>query len=578
MMGGQRIIILKEGTEREKGKGAVFNNIAAARAVADAVKSTLGPKGMDKMLVDSLGDVTITNDGVTILKEIEIEHPTAKMLVEVAKTQDDEVGDGTTSAVILAGELLKEAESLIEQEVHPTLIVSGYRMAAAEAVKLLRELAFSVKRTDKDTLRSIARTAMSGRSVGTNADFLADIAVDAVQAIVEEVAGEVRADVDNILVQKKHGGNLTDTTLIDGIVLDKERVHPRMAKFVRDAKIALINRALEVKKTEVNEEIRIRDPAKLQMFLDEEEKTLRTMVDKIKASGANVDHRPEGLLLFIEEHLKLRRIADADLLVHFGLLDLEGAVDERDLRIAHELRHPRVDALLVEDDSIDERRVREVAAVFLLDQDVVNVRADLARDLFDDGLDRVDGDVGQEVRVRPDASTGHRGSRDRSESVLIGPLDGKGELSKEFDGLRGGHPVAVHDERRVDLLLDEALRLLEELPGQDDGARRAVADLVVLGLRDLDQHLGRRVLDLDLLQDRDPVVRDRHVAEGVDEHFVHAFRAEGRLDRVGHRASRGDVVEHRAFPLLALRPFLQDDDLLTAHHENSRPSYDRTSI
>src|SRR5947209_8124420 len=285
-----------------------------------------------------------------------------------------------------------------------------------------------------------------------------------------------------------------------------------------------------------------------------------------------IDHRPQGLLLFIEEHLKLRRIADPDLLVHFGLLDLEGAVDERDLRIAHELRHPRVDALLVEDDSIDERRVREVAAVFLLDQDVVNVRAYLARDLFDDGLDRVDGDVGQEVRVRPDASTGHRGPRDRSESVLISPLDGKGELSKEFDGLRGGHPVAVHDERRVDLLLDEALRLLEEFPRQDDGARRAIADLVVLGLRDLDQHLGRRMLDLDLLQDRDSVVRDRHVAEGVHEHLVHAFRAKGRLDRVGHRAGRCDVVEHRAFPLLALGPFLQDDDLLPAHHENSRGS------
>src|SRR5881409_3271193 len=319
MMGGQQIIILKEGTEREKGKGAVFNNIAAARAVADAVKSTLGPKGMDKMLVDSLGDVTITNDGVTILKEIEIEHPTAKMLVEVAKTQDDEVGDGTTRAVVLAGELLKEAESLIEQEVHPTLIVNGYRMAAAEAVKLLRELAFSVKRTDKDTLRSIARTAMSGRSVGTNADFLADIAVDAVQAIVEEVAGEVRADVDNILVQKKHGGNLTDTTLIDGVVLDKERVHPRMAKFVRDAKIALINRALEVKKTEVNEEIRIRDPAKLQMFLDEEEKTLRTMVEKIKASGANVVLCQKGIYDVAQHFLAkegiyaVRRVKESDM-------------------------------------------------------------------------------------------------------------------------------------------------------------------------------------------------------------------------------------------------------------------------
>src|SRR5438309_62333 len=218
MMGGRAIINLKEVTEREKRKGAVYNNIAAARAVADAVKSPLGPKSMDKMLVDSLGDVTITNDGVTILKEIEIEHPTAKMLVEVAKTQDDEVGDGTTSAVVLAGELLKEAESLIEQEVHPTIIVNGYRMAAAEAVRRLRALAFDVKRTDKDTLRSIARTAMSGRSVGTNADFLADIAVDAVQAIVEEVAGELRADVDNILVQKKLAkatGALSVTNLDD---------------------------------------------------------------------------------------------------------------------------------------------------------------------------------------------------------------------------------------------------------------------------------------------------------------------------------------------------------------------------
>jgi len=318
MMGGQPIIILKEGTEREKGKGAVFNNIAAARAVADSVKSTLGPKGMDKMLVDSLGDVTITNDGVTILKEIEIEHPTAKMLVEVAKTQDDEVGDGTTSAVVLAGELLKEAESLIEQEVHPTIIVNGYRMAATEAVKRLRQLAFDVKRNDKDMLASIARTAMSGRSVGASADFLADMAVSAVQSIVEEVAGELRADVDNILVQKKHGGSLTDTTLIDGVVLDKERVHPRMPKFVRDAKIALINRALEVKKTEVNEEIRIRDPAKLQMFLDEEEKTLRTMVEKIQKSGANVVLCQKGIddvaqhFLAKEGIYAVRRVKESD--------------------------------------------------------------------------------------------------------------------------------------------------------------------------------------------------------------------------------------------------------------------------
>src|SRR6266542_3321621 len=286
MMTGQPIIILKEGTEREKGKGAVSNNIAAARAVADAVKSTLGPKGMDKMLVDSLGDVTI-------LKEIEIEHPTAKMLVEVAKTQDDEVGDGTTSAVILAGELLKAAESLIESQVHPTIIVNGYRMAAAEAVRRLNQLAFPVKRDDKTALRSIARTAMSGRSVGANADFLAGIAVDAVQSIVEEIAGEVRADVDNILVQKKHGGNLTDT--------------------------ALINRALEVKKTEVNEEIRIRDPGKLQLFLNEEEKSLKTMVDKIKASGANVVLCQKGIDDVAQHYLAkegiyaVRRVKESDM-------------------------------------------------------------------------------------------------------------------------------------------------------------------------------------------------------------------------------------------------------------------------
>ncbi len=319
MMGNQPIIILKEGTEREKGKGAVGNNIAAARAVADAVKSTLGPKGMDKMLVDSMGDVTITNDGVTILKEIDVEHPAAKMIVEVAKTQDDEVGDGTTSAVVVAGELLKAAESLIEQEVHPTIVVNGYRMAAAEGVKRLREIAFDVKRGDKKILKSIAQTAMSGRSVGDAREFLAEIAISAVDSIVDEVGGELRADVDNILVVKKHGGNLRDTTLIDGIVLDKERVHPRMPKFVRDAKIALVNRALEVKKTEVSEEIRIRDPRQLQKFLDEEERTLKVLVDKIKASGANVVLCSKGIDDLVQHYLAaagiyaVRRVKESDM-------------------------------------------------------------------------------------------------------------------------------------------------------------------------------------------------------------------------------------------------------------------------
>src|SRR5213594_4342280 len=194
MMQGQQIIILKEGTGRDRGKGAQFNNIAAAKAVADAVRSTLGPRGMDKMLVDSLGDVTITNDGVTILKEIEVEHPAAKMIVEVAKTQDQEAGDGTTTAVILTGDLLKQAESLLEQNVHPTIIVNGYKIAAAKAVELLEDLAFPVKATDTQLLKDIASTAMSGRSVGSSRDFLAGIAVNAVKAIVEEIAGKLVAD------------------------------------------------------------------------------------------------------------------------------------------------------------------------------------------------------------------------------------------------------------------------------------------------------------------------------------------------------------------------------------------------
>ena len=288
MMQGQPVIILREGTERSKGKGTQSNNIAAARAIADAVRSALGPKGMDKMLVDSMGEVTITNDGVTILKEIEVEHPAAKMMIEVAKTQDDEVGDGTTSAVILAGDLLKHAESLIDQQVHPTVIVNGYRMAAEQALLMLEKIAFNVKPEDEEVLRSIAITAMTGKSLGHEKDHLADMIVKATRAVAEERDGKLIVDIDNILVQKKQGGSISDTELIKGVVLDKERVHPRMPKSIKDAKIALINRALEIKKTEFGSEIKLRDPSKMQLFIKEEEKTLKAFADKIKAVGANV--------------------------------------------------------------------------------------------------------------------------------------------------------------------------------------------------------------------------------------------------------------------------------------------------
>jgi len=288
MMQGQPVIILREGTERSRGKGAQSNNIQAAKAIADAVRSALGPKGMDKMLVDSMGEVTITNDGVTILKEIEVEHPAAKMMIEVAKTQDDEVGDGTTSAVILAGDLLKNAEVLIDQQVHPTVIVNGYRMAAEQALDMLNKIAFAVKPEDEEVLRSIAVTAMTGKSLGHEKEHLADMIVKATRAVAEDRDGKLTVDIDNILVQKKQGGSISDMELIKGVVLDKERVHPRMPKSVKDAKIALITRALEIKKTEFSSEIRMHDPSKMQLFIKEEEKTLKAFVDKIKVSGANV--------------------------------------------------------------------------------------------------------------------------------------------------------------------------------------------------------------------------------------------------------------------------------------------------
>ncbi|CAI8323738.1 MAG: 60 kDa chaperonin [Marine Group II euryarchaeote MED-G33] len=286
MYGGQQpIFILKEGTNRTRGKSAQSNNIAAAKAVADAVRTTLGPKGMDKMLVDSMGDVVITNDGATILKEMDIEHPAAKMIIEVAKTQEQHCFDGTTSAVVIAGELLKRSEDLIEQNVHPTVICEGFRLASDKAVELLDGHAIDA---DTQTLHEVAKTALTGKSAGAVKEFLADICVDAVQAVAREEDGEVHVDLDDVKVEKKQGGSIKDSTLVDGIILDKERVHSGMPRSVSGAKIALINSAIEVKKTEVDAKIQITDPSMLAQFLDEEENYLRSLVEKIQAAGANV--------------------------------------------------------------------------------------------------------------------------------------------------------------------------------------------------------------------------------------------------------------------------------------------------
>jgi len=289
MLQGTPILVLKEGTERERGKSATQNNIAAARAVADAVRSTLGPRGMDKMLVDGMGDITITNDGVTILKEVDVEHPAAKMIVEVAKTQDQQCGDGTTTAVVLAGELLKRSETLLEQNVHPTVITRGFQLAVQEAIRLLEtEIGTKVKADDETLLIDCARTAMGSKGVFGSREELAKIAVKAVQKIAEVRGGKTVCDVDQIKVEKRHGGTISDTQLIDGIILDKERGHPRMPAEVTNARIALLNSALEIKKTEIESKINIKNPSQIQDFLDEEDKSFRRMVDAIKAAGANV--------------------------------------------------------------------------------------------------------------------------------------------------------------------------------------------------------------------------------------------------------------------------------------------------
>ena len=291
----QPIFILPEGTQRSTGRNAQRTNIMAAKLVAETVRTTLGPKGMDKMIVDSLGDVTITNDGVTILEEMQIEHPSAKMIVEVAKTQEDEVGDGTTTAVVIAGELLKNAEDLLDKGIHPTVIARGYRLAAEKAISILNEMAENVTEKDTDLLKKIAITAMTGKGAESAKEKLADLSVRAVRLVMDKENDLILIDRENIKLEKKLGGSVEDSELIEGIVLDKERVHSGMPRIVKNAKIALIDSAVEIKSTEIDAKIQITDPSQIQAFLDQEEHILKGMVDKIAKSGANVVFCQKGI-------------------------------------------------------------------------------------------------------------------------------------------------------------------------------------------------------------------------------------------------------------------------------------------
>ncbi|MCX8182584.1 MAG: thermosome subunit beta [Candidatus Methanomethyliaceae archaeon] len=318
-LGGVPVLILKEGTQRTQGRDAQRVNMMAARAVAEAVRTTLGPKGMDKMLVDTLGDVTVTNDGATILGEIEVQHPAAKMMVEVSKTQDEEVGDGTTTSVVLTGELLKRAEELIEKNIHPTLIVQGYKKATEKAVETLSKIAIPISIDDDKTLKKIAFTAMNSKaSVGIQ-DYFAEMAVKAVKQVAEKRGDKYVADIDYIQVVKKQGGSVTDSTLVYGVIVDKEIVHPAMPKKVENAKIALIDAPLEIEKTEFDAEIRITDPTQMKAFIEEEGRMLKEMVNKIKATGANVVFCQKGIDDIAQHYLAkegivaLRRVKKSDM-------------------------------------------------------------------------------------------------------------------------------------------------------------------------------------------------------------------------------------------------------------------------
>ena len=317
--GGVPVLILKEGATQTKGKDAQKNNITAAKLIAEVVRSSLGPRGMDKMLVDSLGDVTVTNDGATILKEIDVQHPAAKMMVEVAKSVDNEVGDGTTSAVVLAGALIEKAEQLISKDVHPTIIVDGYRKSATKVIEIFNNMAQKVSNNDKEQLIKIARTSMQTKLVSKDSEALSELVVNAILQVSDQSDSGFKVDIDDVKVEKKAGGSLRDTRMIRGIVLDKEVVHGGMPKRIEKGKIALINSALEIEKTEFDAKINISSPDQMKMFLEEENKMLKGMVDKIIGIGANVVICQKGIDDIAQHYLAkaniltVRRVKESDM-------------------------------------------------------------------------------------------------------------------------------------------------------------------------------------------------------------------------------------------------------------------------
>jgi len=355
------VILLKEGTKQSRGRDAQRNNIRAAKLIAEIIQTSLGPRGMDKMLVDSLGDITITNDGATILKEIDVQHPAAKMMVEVAKATDSEVGDGTTSAVVLAGALLEKAEALIDDEIHPVIIADGYKKALKKAIEFLAEITINVEPKDKEVLEKIANTSMQTKLVSIEATDLAKLVVDAVLKVIEEKNEKFKVNLDNIKIEKKAGGSISDSELVSGIILDKEIVHSGMPRKIENAKIALISDALEIKKTEFEAKLNISSPNQIKSFMEEESQILKDMVNKIKSTGANVVLCQKGIDDIIQHYLSkegmlaVRRIKESD------MTKLAKATGGRIVGRVDDLN----DAELGLAENVEERKVEEDNWVFI---------------------------------------------------------------------------------------------------------------------------------------------------------------------------------------------------------------------
>lgn len=352
-LGGQPVFIMSEDATRQTGEDAQENNIAACKTVSKAVRTTLGPKGMDKMMVDSVGDIVVTNDGVTILEEMDLEHPAAKMMVEVAQTQEEEVGDGTTSAVVLAGELLKQAEGLLDQEIHPTIITQGYRLARQRATEVLEDISEEVALDDEETLQKVAMTAMTGKSAEASRDYLAEIAVDAINQVAEKEDDEIVVDRDMIKVEKKQGGSVEETQLVQGVILDKEKVHSNMPSKVEDARIALLKTPIEVKETETDAELNISDPGQLKSFVEQEEGQLKEMVEQLDEAGADVVLCQKGIDDIAQHYMAkrgifaVRRVSTSDIeklskATGGNIITSLDDIDESDLGTAGTVRQRKV--------------------------------------------------------------------------------------------------------------------------------------------------------------------------------------------------------------------------------------------